>query len=351
MRLLRFCAFVLLASWVPLLAADPKLLSLVPADTEAVMGLDVKAVLRSGVVKELMRTSTSSNVDELNEMIALTGVDPRQDVNEIVVAGFASKPGTSSTKEANGLVFVTGNFDPARVGAAIATKGGKKALYKGRTLWTPEAKTTGGPDVLTFLDSGVLLAGNESRVKRYLDGATAPLAGSLRARVDEVSSRYDIWMVSAISPSAIADSVSGKPGELQQAAGALQGDMFQKIESVQGGLKFGPQTILGLEMNAITPEDATALMNVLQFFQSMMSGAGGKEGNQMPAGLKNMLSSIRMSTQAKTVLVSMSLAEQDIVNFLKASAVKKPAPGEDKPARSEPPASSQPKQEEIIIIQ
>ncbi|MCW5963904.1 MAG: hypothetical protein KIT83_07690 [Bryobacterales bacterium] len=349
MYLLRIRVLFLLALALPALAADPKLLSMLPSDAEAVIGVDIRAVMRSGITQELMRTATTANMSELNEMIALTGMDPRTDLHEFVAAGFATTPGAAGKKDANGIAFITGNFNQQRLAAAMTSKGGKKTMYKGRELWMPEARAGSGPDVLTFLDGNTLLAGDERHVKRYLDGASAPLSGGLRTRVDSVSGRYDMWMVSVVSPATLVDSVSGKQADLDQAAGALQGDMFQKIKQVQGGLKFGPQTTFGLEMIATTAEDANALMNVLQFFQSMMAGAGGQGANQMPAGIKDMLSSVRMTTQDKTLLVSMNVMEQDIVNFLKTAATKSTTVENDSPASPAP--RSQPKQEEILIIQ
>lgn len=329
------------------LAADARLLSLVPSDAEAVIGVNFRAVMGSGIAQEIMRTATVSDTSDFNEMIALTGVDPRRDLHELIAAGFATAPGTPN-KDATGIVFVTGNFSPERIGAAITAKGGKTAMHKGHTLWLPPSDSGIGRDAIAFLDGNVLLAGNEARVRRYLDRKPAPLGGPVRARVEDVSSRYDLWMVSAISPSVIADSISSKPKDLEQAAGALQGDMFQKIESVQGGLKFGSTTTLGMEMNATTAQDATALMNVLQFFQSMLAAGGGQGAAEVPSGVRNALSSVRMQTQDKTLLVSMSMEERDIVEFLRSASANRPAGAGAKP---KPKAKAAPKQEEIIIIQ
>ncbi len=347
-HLLRLLAVLILA--LPSPAADPKLLSMVPANAEAVLGADFRAIMSSGIAQEFMRSATGNSSADLNEMIALTGLDPRRDLHEVVAASMGTKPGANGKTQSQGLVFVSGNFNADRIAAAIAAKGGKKLAYQGRDLWMPEQKDGELAGVMTFLESGVLLAGDEQHVKRYLDSPHASLAGPLRARVDSVSGRYDLWMVSAVSPSTLAKGVGGQSGQVQEAAGALQGDMFQKIESVQGGLKLGPEMKMGIEMIAATAEDATALMNVMQFFQSMMAGGGGGQGaGSMPAGVSKMLSSIRMSAHANTVLVSMSMAERDIVDFLKSASAGAAKSG--KTSSPAPKAKPQPKQEEIIIIQ
>lgn len=343
-------AMALLLSGIPGFGADARLLSMVPRNAEAVMGADIRAIMSSGLAQEFMRTANTTTDADLNEWIALTGMDPRRDLHEVVAASFSPKSGGATKAQTQGLLFLSGSFNAERIAAAITAKGGKKLAYKGRDLWMPEQKDRESAGAVAFLDGGILLAGDEQQVKRYLDTPPSGLAGPLRARVDAVSGRYDLWMVSAVSPSTLAQGMSGRSGQVQEAAGALQGDMFQKIESVQGGLKLGAETRLGLEMVATTPEDATALMNVMQFFQSMMAGGGGAQGaNSMPPGVSKILSSIRMTTQASTVLVSMSMAEKDIVDFLKSASTTPAASGAAKRPSSAPKA--QPQQEEIIIIQ
>lgn len=347
-----------LALALPALCADPRLLSMVPGNTEAVMGLDMRAIMRSAVAKELMSSAGAQTTKDLDELIRLTGVDPRQDIFEVVLAGFTNPAATSAAGKTNGVAMVTGNFNPERIGAAILSNGGEQLIYKGRTLWVPSVATNKDKDVLTFLDGNLLLAGNDTQVKRLLDGGSGALNAGLRSRIEDVAGRYDAWMVSSISPASMASSLDAGGASLEQAAGPLQGEMFQKIESVQGGLKFGSQVQVGLEMNAISPEDATALLNVLQFFKSMMAGSPSSGDGAMPAGLQSMLSAVQMHTQAKTLVVSMSVPENDVVQFLKTAAAQappKPGASSSAPPRSQPKArsqsNSQPQQEEIIIIQ
>jgi hypothetical protein len=348
-------AMALFLLGLPGFGADARLLSMVPRNAEAVMGADIRAIMNSGLAQEFMRSANNNTNAELNDLIALTGMDPRRDLHEVVAAGFSPAPAAAGKPQAQGLLFVSGNFNADRIAAAITTKGGKKMAYKGRDLWIPPQKDGDSAGAMTFLESGIVLAGDEQQVKRYLDSPPSSLAGPLRARVDAVSSRYDLWMVSTVSPSTLAKGVGGQSGQVQEAAGALQGDMFQKIESVQGGLKLGVETLLGLEMLATTPEDATALMNVMQFFKSMLAGGGGgaQGANSMPPAFGKMLSSVRMTTQANTLMVSLSIPEKDIVDFMKTAATPPPAASAAKrqTPSAKPKPKPQPQQEEIIIIQ
>lgn len=334
---------------LPALAADPRLLALLPGESEAVMGINVQAVFKSTIGQEIAKSSQSQSKD-LEEFTAMTGVDLKNDIHEVMLAGFSLTPGSGAKGTAKGLALIRGNFQPARIGTAILAKGGTKASFQGKDIWYPQsigktsAVTGQEKDVMTFVDSTLAVAGPESQVKRFLSGGHPKAQASLQSKVNAASNRYDIWMVSNVSPAQLAGAMDVAGGTPEQAIGPMQGDMFKKIESTQGGIKFGPTIHFGMEMEAITPEDATALLNVMQFFQSMMAGsAQSKNGSSsgMPAGLQSMLSGVKMRSQAKTVSIEWDVPEATALEFIRSSAAKK---------RAEP-ASSPQKEEEIIVIQ
>lgn len=335
---------VLLAVFLalPLAAADQRLLSMLPANAEAAMGVDVRAVLRSNLGQEMMKAG-SAETPELKEFTALTGLDLYKDIHEVMFAGFSIAPGAAAKGSADGVAMVLGNFQPARIGQAILSKGGVKSTYGGREIWYPEQKGADAKNALVFLDNSVAVAGSDAQVKRFLDGASGGASG-LQSRVSDVSGRYDIWMVSMVSPAKLAGSMDAAGGTPEEAMGPLQGDMFRKIKASQGGIKLGPQIHIGMEMEAETAEDATALMNVLQFFQSMIAGGAPKGSEGMPEGLQQLLSSVKMRTEASMLLVDMNVPEADMVSFFKAAAAKSrvsQSSGDTQPAQ----------QEDIVIVQ
>jgi hypothetical protein len=321
-------------------AVDARLLSMLPANAEAVGGVNMRGVMSSGLVKEFMKSPQGSSSD-IQGMLALTGIDLQNDIQELVFAGFSPAPAKAGAKpgETIGLGFITGRFDPARIGGAILSKGGKQTPYKGYQLFTVDGPTNKSGDVMAFLDNSTMVAGNPAQVKKVLDKAPGGLSPDLLARVNSVSSRYDLWMVSAVSPAKIAGGLSSD-GPGADAAGAMAGDLFKKIESTQGGIKMGSTINIGLEVISTTPEDATALMSVLGFFRSMVASAPPKEGQQgPPQAFVNMLNAIQMRTDAKTLTISMDVPEADLIAFMRSAQVK---------SSSEPKA---PVEEEIKIIQ
>lgn len=329
---------VLLAVLValPLMAADQKLLSMLPANAEVVMGINVRAILDSGLGKEMMNSS-SSRTSDLEELAAETGLDLRKDIREVVLAGFQTTPGAGAKGAAKGVALISGNFQPSRIGQAIVAKGGTKQTYAGRDLWYPEPKTSNSKDAVTFLDNSLAVAGTESEVKRFLDGVSGNASSSLRSKANSVGSRYDIWLVSMVSPAKLAGSMDAAGGAPEQAMGPLQGDMFQKIKTSQAGIKFGPQMKLGVEMEAETAEDATALFGVLQFFKSML-GSGAPKGDPAAAAqFTKMLSAVQMRTEASMVLMELEVAEADVLAMVKSAAAAAMKPAE--------------KEEEIVVVQ
>ena len=313
---------------------------MLPAKSDAVAGVNLKAILHSGLAQEFMK-SPGSGAGSLAEFTAMTGVDINRDINEVIFAGFTPHAGQGAPKPGStiGVGFITGNFDANRIGGAIVAKGGTKKLYKGYTLYTPVAATNKDGDVLAFLDGGTMVAGNPAQVKQVLDKAQGKLPAAILSRVNEVSGRYDIWMVSAVPPAAMAGTLSGAGATGEPGPGAMAGDLFKKVESTQGGIKLGPTINIGLEVNSTSPEDATALMNVLGFFRAMVGSQPPKEGQPgPPAGLVNMLNAIRMRTEAKTLFVTMDVPEADVISFMR-SAQKR---------ASEPKVTAP---EEITVIQ
>lgn len=328
--------------------ADARLLSLLPAKAEGVAGVNVRAVLNSGLAAELMKPHADGERDGLAELSAMTGLDLKRDIDEAIFAGY-NAPGASGSPKPSGnrgVGFITGTFNASQIGSAILSKGGGQQAYKSYTLYKPASGADkAGADkdkddgVLTFLDGGTMVVGNAADVKQVLDNAQGQLPASIRNRAQEVSGRYDIWLVSAAPPARMANSLTGDDSEASNPAGALAGDFFKKVESTQGGIKFGPTVSVGLEVISTSPEDATALMNVLEFFKSMVSAQPAKEGQSgPPPGLAGMLNAVRMRTEAKTLFLTMEVPEADVIHFVRNARQRAPKPKTET-------------SEEIVVIQ
>src|SRR5690606_34881088 len=93
------------------LAADARLISMLPEKSEAVAGVNLKAILHSGLAQEFMK-SPGSGAGSLAEFTAMTGVDINRDIDEVLFAGFTPHAGQGAPKPGStiGVGFVTGTF-------------------------------------------------------------------------------------------------------------------------------------------------------------------------------------------------------------------------------------------------
>ena len=100
-------SFLLFAAVV--LAADARLLSLVMPDAKMISGIDVDRVKATPFGRFLIDQVPAGD-QAFQNFSSATGLDPRRDIREIVMAS----PGAPERK--TGLVLVRGTFDAARIG-------------------------------------------------------------------------------------------------------------------------------------------------------------------------------------------------------------------------------------------
>src|SRR5262249_53947850 len=105
-------------------AADPQLLKLVMPDAKVVSGVDVDRV-RTTPFGQFFLSQIPAGDAGLNELISLTGFDPRQDIHEILMAS----PGDPQRK--SGLLLVRGRFDSQRILSLLKADGKTPETYRG----------------------------------------------------------------------------------------------------------------------------------------------------------------------------------------------------------------------------
>jgi hypothetical protein len=238
----------------------------------------------------------------LQQLTALTGFDPRQDLHELL---FAS---TSASGNKTGLALALGTFDPAKIAAAAQSTGAGVETYGGVAIVEDPQHQNG----FAFLDSTLVVAGDLANVKAAIDrragGPTIPTA--LAAQVNQLSSAEDAWAISTVPPSTLRPSVAVPP-----AAGPNVQNALQKIESASGGVKFGSVVVVTGQAQAATPQDASSLGDVMKLFVSMaqMSAAQHPEAAALAQ-------SLMVTTQGSTVKITLSLPEDQFQQLVKPNA-------------------------------
>jgi hypothetical protein len=168
------------------------------------------------------------------------------------------------------------------------------------------------PKAFAFLDSTIAVAGDPAGVQAAIDRQTAPstLDAALLVKVNTLSTTEDAWMVSTGLPQGAAVAV---PGANQ--GSAMAASLLQKIQQASGGVKFGSQIAVTGQVVEDTAENATALVNVLQFFVSM-----GQLRSQQNPQLATVLKSVMVSASGNTVQLTASIAESDVEASLQPKA-------------------------------
>jgi hypothetical protein len=166
MKLYGSCLLLLAAGVIH--AADPALADLLPANTAIVFGIRLRPVFealeKQGVMKDLRQQAALLLLHP-----ALSGFDPFQDIDEILVAS------TGAGQDAPGLAMMTGRFHAASPGTLTVHQGSKQ--------------------VTALLSDSIMLAGDRSLVEAAIHGRT----GSARApalladRIGEMRGQYTLW--------------------------------------------------------------------------------------------------------------------------------------------------------------
>jgi hypothetical protein len=286
-------------------AADPGLLNLVMPDAQVLAGMNVTNSTISPLGTFLL--SHLSNDPGLQQFIAQTGFDPSRDLTEMLAASNGNTAAPSS------LVLAKGSFDVAKIVARIAQGTSQQvSTYAGATLITStNAKDT---HAAAFIGGSIAVTGNVVSVKAALDrsGGVNSIDPALAAQAQTLSTTEDAWSVSLASLGSLI------PGGATAAGGAGQTlQLVKNIQSSSAGLKFGGNVQFTAQAVADTPQDASALGDVIKMIASL--AAMSAASNADAAAIAQALQSLQVTTSGATVNLSASLPEAQVEALLSAA--------------------------------
>lgn len=178
---------------------DPKLVSLIPPTAQIVAGMNVPP--RSGQPSTLLLVTHNNHVD-LNDLIALIGVDPSRAIDQIIMAA-SDEGGHAYTQHS---LVASGHFDQRLIYNAAHAAGAKPIDYRGIHVleMQPLARERDSfHDVrwLAIIDSKLALFGTIALVQQELDRylARTPADPSLARKVAHLRRDDATWCV-AIMP-------------------------------------------------------------------------------------------------------------------------------------------------------
>jgi hypothetical protein len=313
---------------VNLPAADPQLVNMIMPDAKVVAGINMFSA-RSSPFGTFLLAQISGPGNELQKFVELTGFNPQTDIDEILIAtagtpATAPDPALIKNHSMKGLILVRGHFNPEKL-ANFAKADGKQNIEKYRDATLISDSKTGDGTGMALVGSDLIVAGDLVSVKAALDrrSVTNTMEPQLASRVSTLSGSQDAWAVSTIPFSSLAAAGPAADPTLQ---GAFNGDIFKKIMSTSGGIKFGPQILISTEMVAADEKNANALGDVVRFLAGMATmNMGPSKGT--PDAIVAVLQGLTVKSEGNVVNLTITVPEEQLEKLFKSMPAGMKNPG------------------------
>ena len=282
------------------MAAEAPLINLVPAEAQAIGGVNVARTLASPLGQYILNQMKQDD-PRFRQMVEETGFDPRRDLRDVV---FASTSTSGAPGRNNGLVLARGVFNGPQILAAAQKKGGTLTSYRGvQMLMDPKGQVG-----VAIADGSLVFAGEERLVKAAIDlRASNPTATALARKAADFDSRYDAWIV---ANGAVLPQPSVRPNSpMAPPAAALSA-----IQESSAGIEFGSVVRITGEAVTRSDKDAQALVDVVRFVMSMAQLNREKPEMQRFEALMN---SVNVTAQANTVKFTAAIPQADLEQIMK----------------------------------
>lgn len=302
-------ALLSLATAVAGFAADPALLRMIPSNSAFLAGIHADQIKTSRFGQFLLNQLKSEEAN-MNKFIDATGFDPRRDLTELIVAS------SDASGKGKSVVLARGRFDTNRINSFASTGGAKLTTYNGVQVMSGGAEG-GKSGWLAVLDNVTAVAGDQDAVRSAIDrykGAPGVLDAATVARINDLSSRYDAWMISN-GVARIADDIQNP-----QVGGMMNNNLFQSMQSVMGGVRFGTNVELTAEATMRSEKDATAMVDVIRFLAGMLQM--NTQNDKRAAELATLLDKMQLSSSGTQFKLSLTIPEDALEGIVKPATTR-----------------------------
>ena len=308
--------FSLILSASAVFSADSALLNLVMPEARMVAGMDVERARDSFLGRKLMEQLDTKDA-EFGKFVAMTGFDPRRDLREVIIA-----TPDANTKNPPALILVRGVFDTGRINGFLKVAGVAAMENLGGVDFYTKANSKEDMG-FAIIDGTLALAGPKEVVRAALKRraeAGSALTAATYSKVQSLSRTNDIWAVTSIP---VAELSNAMPGGNQGPGGMMGGDAFKGIEQAAMGVRFGAEFMeLTAETISKTEKDATSIADVVRFLSTMVQM--NRERPEVKA-FATALDAMKLTTDAKTTTLTISLPMAEMEQMFKARAKSAPA--------------------------
>lgn len=287
-------------------AADPALLQMVMPDAQVLAGLQA-AQAKNSLFGQYVLSHLSVNDTGLQEFTAETGLDPRADVSEIVMASTGQPKGVNN----HWLVLADGTFNVSKITTVAQANGGIPATYQGVNLITHAGENANQTFAVAFLGSTTALAGDLASVQAAIarKQSGAPADSSVLAKAQQVSSANDFWFVTLVPLSNFAGAIPNS-----NLGGAMQGNVLAGINQASGGVRFGDTVTVSAEAVARSAQDAQSLVDVVKFLAGLVQM--NKQNNPSAGQVATLLDSLQATASGNITTISLAIPEQQLEQLL-----------------------------------
>jgi hypothetical protein len=294
------------------------LFSFVMTDAQLIAGAHVDAAKNSPFGDfVLSRMPVGENF--VRGFMTATGIDPRSDVTEVVAAW-------NGAPNANGhwLIGAHGTFGASietievnvlKDGGTITRLPGLDLVTAGQAGMNPHAANV---CIGLFTDGFTDVIGDCTSVHTAIQFGVGSggAASSLSMKAQQLRAQQDLWFASVVPVSQFTNLVtSGVSGDAGNLGGVLKNNLFQAIQQISGGVKFGstapgPGAQFSAEVMLDSPQNATSLLNVVNFIVGMLQMNTG--GAPAPEGFAALLSNLQASVSGSTLNIGLNVPESTL---------------------------------------
>jgi hypothetical protein len=277
-------------------AADPQLLNLVMPDAKVLAGVNVEQAKGTQFGQYILNQLQTEDA-HMQQLVTLTGFDPRRDVRELLVAS-NGVPGSKT-----GLALAKGNFDVDKITAAATAQGAATEVYNSITILEDPKKQSMG---IAFLDSHTVAAGDIANVKGAIDRSKVaqPLDAAVSVKVSKWSNSQDAWGITTVPPASLAPPV--KTADVHANAAPML-NAAQNVQMAAGGVKFGAQVVFSGEAQCDTAQNASTLGDVIKLLINLAQMQASQDATA--AALIKSVTVTADDKDARVVKVSASLPQ------------------------------------------
>lgn len=286
--------FVVVIAALVASAQSVDLLTLVPPDAKFICGVNVQSAKTSPFGKHVLSQIGTSD-QGMQQFVTSTGFDPTRDVNEIVSA-------TSGTSDQPSiLVVASGLFNTNSISAAAKNGGAATSTYADVMLFTHPAHNGTATVAIGFVNANLAVMGTLEAVQGAIDRVKSPAAANGQAAM--LRSNNDAWF---LSTGPITNFFVGKVAD-PNLGPALQGNLLKAVQQANGGVKFGDNVTVNAQAVADTPQNASALSDVVKFLAGLVQL--NKDSNPQAQKFASLLDTLNVTVTGNTVALTLAIPE------------------------------------------